>query len=509
MATVDVTRIASNIGAANALSSLTSINKQLAIHQTRLATGKRINSAGDDPAGYTIATKMLARSEGLKVSLGNISDAKNLLGMAETGLSKMNDILVQMRGKAEQAASDTLGVKERQAVQAQLSSYAEQIDSIVDETKWNNTKLLGGNVTKRFQTGADNGEFTDWTLSQSHYAVDLGIVQQGGQAQSAVATASAAGNVSASDKFTSMPELGDGEYSFRVLASAAGATTGYAVQTNAVGGVTDVYANNSGGTVGNVLANGENQITLSSYTVNGGGTTGTIAYSYTSADGTAVSANATVALTAGAGTATIGTSGVSFDVNANFTAFTGSDPSRVINVDYVRENMSQLQLEDADGNVISVDSDSDATTTGSSFSFFVAAGATYDTGKGVSMVGAAVAGLAADDLTTFDYKRENDYYMNVSTADDAASYMDTVNNAIDLINSDMADLGSLVARMTFKEDQIQTSQINVESSYSRIMDANMAEEQVNASKFSILQQTATAMLAQANQAPQTLLSLFR
>jgi flagellin len=41
------------------------------------------------------------------------------------------------------------------------------------------------------------------------------------------------------------------------------------------------------------------------------------------------------------------------------------------------------------------------------------------------------------------------------------------------------------------------------------MNANMAEEQVNASKYSILQQTAIAMLAQANMAPRSLLSLFR
>jgi flagellin len=51
--------------------------------------------------------------------------------------------------------------------------------------------------------------------------------------------------------------------------------------------------------------------------------------------------------------------------------------------------------------------------------------------------------------------------------------------------------------------------INTESAYNRIMNANMAEEQVEASKFAILQQTATAMLAQANLAPQFLLALFR
>ncbi|HQV62810.1 MAG TPA: flagellin, partial [Anaerolineales bacterium] len=83
MANVDVTRIASNIGALNALNSLQSINAKLALHQTRLSTGKRINSAMDDPAGLTIATKMLARSEGLRASMDNISDAKNMLSVAE------------------------------------------------------------------------------------------------------------------------------------------------------------------------------------------------------------------------------------------------------------------------------------------------------------------------------------------------------------------------------------------------------------------------------------------
>ena len=65
MAIADVTRIASNIGALNALNSLIIVNKQLALHQKRLSTGKRINSAADDPAGLTIATKMLVRSEGV------------------------------------------------------------------------------------------------------------------------------------------------------------------------------------------------------------------------------------------------------------------------------------------------------------------------------------------------------------------------------------------------------------------------------------------------------------
>ena len=87
--------------------------------------------------------------------------------------------------------------------------------------------------------------------------------------------------------------------------------------------------------------------------------------------------------------------------------------------------------------------------------------------------------------------------------------MTVANTALDKVTSALSDLGSLMARLTFKEDSVATAQINVEASYNRIMNANMAEEQMNASKYSILQQTGIAMLAQANQAPQNLLSLFR
>ncbi|MFH1485421.1 MAG: flagellin protein, partial [Chloroflexota bacterium] len=58
----DVSRIATNIAGLNALNALRSINNQLGVHQLRLATGKRINDAADDPAGLTIGTKFRARA---------------------------------------------------------------------------------------------------------------------------------------------------------------------------------------------------------------------------------------------------------------------------------------------------------------------------------------------------------------------------------------------------------------------------------------------------------------
>ena len=91
--------------------------------------------------------------------------------------------------------------------------------------------------------------------------------------------------------------------------------------------------------------------------------------------------------------------------------------------------------------------------------------------------------------------------MDVSSAVKASAYMSTVNTAMDTVNTSLASLGSLMARLNFKSEQVAGAQVNIEGAYSRIMNANMAEEQMNASKYTILQQTAVAMLAQANQAP--------
>ena len=75
-------RINTNIGALNALKSLNSVENRLSIAQLRLATGKRINNAADDAAGYSIAKKFNVRAQGLGQALDNIGSAKNLINVA-------------------------------------------------------------------------------------------------------------------------------------------------------------------------------------------------------------------------------------------------------------------------------------------------------------------------------------------------------------------------------------------------------------------------------------------
>ena len=153
MAIGDSTRINTNIGAFNALNSLKSINRNLEISQLKLATGLRINEVADDPAGFVISRSLNARARGLAVAFDNVGTAKNVLSIAEGGLTNISDILLTIKDKVTQAASDTQCTAERQAIQSEIDQLTAEIDNIVTETTFNDRELLDGNYSASYQTG--------------------------------------------------------------------------------------------------------------------------------------------------------------------------------------------------------------------------------------------------------------------------------------------------------------------------------------------------------------------
>ena len=96
-----------------------------------------------------------------------------------------------------------------------------------------------------------------------------------------------------------------------------------------------------------------------------------------------------------------------------------------------------------------------------------------------------------------------------STSSSALTYMSAIDTALSTVASALSTVGAYEARLAFKEDATTVSIASNEASFNRIMNADMAQEQVNATKYAILQQVATAMLTQANAAPQSVLALFR
>lgn len=174
MAVSDLTRIRSNVQGLTILQTLRDVNNDVSIHQLRLGTGKKINSAGDDPAGLSISTKLDARNRILGAVFDNIGQAKNLLAVAEGGLLSINDILVSMGEKIVTAANDTLGTEERQAISRQLVQLVAEIQDIAEDTEFNGVKLLNSNTVFNFQTSDRSG--TSYT-TQAFTPTDLGMTQ--------------------------------------------------------------------------------------------------------------------------------------------------------------------------------------------------------------------------------------------------------------------------------------------------------------------------------------------
>src|SRR6056297_3551037 len=164
---MSLTRIAANIQAMNSLQSLKQVNNKMNLHQTRLSTGKKINSAADDPAGYALSRSLESRRRGLDVALQNVSNAKNILNVAEGGYQAQMDILQTVKEKATQAADFSLSDAQRTAIDDQTTALLNEIDDIAEETTFNDNALIDGNYAGSFQTGENSSDQISVSLASS------------------------------------------------------------------------------------------------------------------------------------------------------------------------------------------------------------------------------------------------------------------------------------------------------------------------------------------------------
>jgi flagellin len=174
MATGDLSRIRTNIGALNALNALEDINAQLTRTNLRLATGKRINSAGDDPAGLNLALTLDVRARRVAQAESNVGDATNVLNIVEGGLSNLNDLLSSIMEKLVHAANDTEGVSERSALMNEINKLGEEMDSVINQTQYNGITLLTS-ATLTFQVGPDGSNINVFNISQALNSSALSI----------------------------------------------------------------------------------------------------------------------------------------------------------------------------------------------------------------------------------------------------------------------------------------------------------------------------------------------
>ncbi len=128
----------------------------------RLASGSRINHAGDDAAGLAISENLRAQVRGIRQAKRNAMDGISLIQVSEGGLNEISNILVRLRELSIQAASDTIGDVERQFTDREFQSLKQEIDRIANITNFNGTPLLNGKTgIVEIQVGTQNNPLLD------------------------------------------------------------------------------------------------------------------------------------------------------------------------------------------------------------------------------------------------------------------------------------------------------------------------------------------------------------
>lgn len=153
--------INANISALTATRHLNNSTKQLGKTFARLSSGLRVNSAADDAAGLSIATRMGSQIRGTNQAIRNANDAISLVQVAEGALEETESAIQRIRELAVQAASDTYTTSDRTDVWTEITQLLSEVDRISSDTEFNNQNLLGttgGSFEATFHVGADAGQ---------------------------------------------------------------------------------------------------------------------------------------------------------------------------------------------------------------------------------------------------------------------------------------------------------------------------------------------------------------
>jgi flagellin len=197
-----------NISALNTHRQLSSATNAQSKSMEKLASGMRINRAGDDAAGLAISEKMRGQIRGLDQASRNSQDAISLIQTAEGALNETTDILQRMRELATQASTDTNTTNDRGEIQKEMDSLTSEINRIGNTTEFNTQKLLNGSKDTatsgtglQFQIGANENqsltlEIKDMrasALGLTGTAGDAGFTAADGVSDGTNSTASEAG----------------------------------------------------------------------------------------------------------------------------------------------------------------------------------------------------------------------------------------------------------------------------------------------------------------------------
>ena len=407
-----------NIGSLNAQRSLAASSRELATAMERLSSGKKINSAADDAAGFAIAERMTAQVRGLNVATKNANDGLAMLATIENATNDVTDMLQRVRELAVQASNDTNSSTDRSYLQQEVDSLLNEINRVASQTVYNNKVVLDGSLSGQLQVGTDMGQNISFAI-KSIDTDTLGLTGSAAVASSATFDAS---DAATNDKVTELTMDGavmsvtnDSDVTIDELVTALKAHANFDAAKHQI-------ENDGGKLKATMLTTGAATISLKN-------------------DSTAKTASASV---------TGAAAGATSDA---FTA--GSTPSVI---------------------------------------------ATTSHDNSVSSSGSAQTPTAGTDSVLG---------LSVLTAADADASLAKITAAIEQVAGNRAEYGAMANRLEYTVSNLMNVAEFTTAARSRIEDADFAAESARLAKAQVLQQTGTAMLAQANAASQLAIQLIR
>ena len=479
--------IASNLSSLYGLMYLKRGENLLEKASQRLSSGKKLNSAADDAAGLAIATRMTSQIRGLNMAIKNSSDGLSMTSTTESALVEISNMLQRMRELAVQSGNDINSGKDRTYLQDEINQFKTEITSISTNTQFNGTNVLDGTLqSKVIQTGMNSGQSITFSVDNVASSV-LGSYALTGTARATIAAAAAPGANSTTADADVIIHGNSVSKTLDVAAAASAKTV--AAQINAVTGDTGVTA--TARSYAKVLSTAA----TATYSLKINGTsTGNMSIGSTSVGDAVTKINQIK-----------GTTGV--------TATASSDGTFVTLYHSAGEDIT-VENESAGTNIDVFAVGYDGTTVAGSKQDLAAASGndaatvigniTLQSSRSFSVTQSGTTGY----FTTGSASLSAVSNVDIKTVAGASSAIDTIDGALERILSARSELGALQNRLERTINRLTTTVTSTEEARSRIVDADYALETTRLTKAKIMQQASTAMLAQANQSKQNILTLL-
>jgi len=163
--------IGHNLNAITALHFLNINQQHMQAAMLRLSSGKKINSASDDPAGLMISQRMKAQINGLNVASKNSQDSISMYQTADGGLGETQSILQRMNELAVQASNDTNSTSDRASIKTELTQLGSEITHIYSSINYNGINLLSSSGNLTFQIGATSNAYDSMGINLSSFNI--------------------------------------------------------------------------------------------------------------------------------------------------------------------------------------------------------------------------------------------------------------------------------------------------------------------------------------------------